>query len=53
MNSSRWPAKTGLARVTMNEVELAPHDDARTRLLALMHNEGTVLEAKVVIYFLK
>ena len=53
MDSSRWPAKTGLAGVTMNKVELAPHDDARARFLTLMHNEGTVLEAEVVIYFLK
>ena len=47
------PTKTRLARVTVYQVELSPHDDARTRFLALVHHERAVLEAEVVVYFLK
>lgn len=42
------PQKGRLERVAVDQVEFAPHYDARSRLLSLLHGEGAVFEAKHV-----
>ena len=49
--TTRWAAKACLACVTIYQVKLAPHSDSRARFLALVNNECTVFEAKVIIIF--
>ena len=53
VDALRRSTKARLARVAMHKVELAPHDDTRARLLALVHHERAVFETEVVVYFLK
>mmetsp|Transcript_18273 Transcript_18273/g.31255 ORF Transcript_18273/g.31255 Transcript_18273/m.31255 type:complete len:430 (+) Transcript_18273:217-1506(+) len=53
VDAARGSAEAGLAGVAVDEVELAPHHDARAGLLALLNHEGAVLEAEVLVVLRK
>lgn len=53
VDSPRRPTETGLARVTIDEIEFPPHNYPGARVLALMDDEGAIVETEVLIHLRK